>query len=192
MILNFLKFNIVVLNLIVIIWTNLCFNSYRLEIENTFQVPDNLQYNRTFFLMILNCFISALSMLTVIFNMGREVEYKLYYGINFIAVTSLGIYDYIEYDNCDHTCRDLLGRHNLYDADTLARYLSLFYLIMTIDYICLGLFYLLNRITENPIQLNSLYAEQLTQTETPTDMRSPVENGVNGQLAFTSKRIAFL
>jgi hypothetical protein len=131
-------------------------------------------------------------MLTVIFNMGREVEYKLYYVINFIAATSLGIYDYIEYNNCDHTCIDLLGRHNLYEADILAKYLPLFYLIMTVDYIFLGLFYLLNRITENPIQLNSLYAEQLTQTETPTDMRSPVENGVNGQLAFTSKRIAFL
>ena len=40
MILNFFKFNIVVLNLIVIIWCILCSNAYRLEIENTYQVPE--------------------------------------------------------------------------------------------------------------------------------------------------------
>ena len=39
MILNFLKINIISLNLLVIIWCNLCFNSYRLELEESYQVP---------------------------------------------------------------------------------------------------------------------------------------------------------
>ena len=194
MILNFLKFNIISFNLLIIIWTNLCFNVYRLELEETFQTPTNLYYNRWFFLMILNCYISSLSFLTVVFNMGREEEYKKYYIINLISSVTIGVIDYIEYENCDTRCRDLLGRNNLYDADILAKYLSLFNLFLTIEYLSLGLFYYLYRSLEEPIQFNSLYAEQITQTDTPTGMVSPVENNeqFQGKLTFTKKRVAVL
>jgi len=194
MILNFLKINIISFNLLIIIWTNLCFNVYRLELEDSFQTPTNLYYNRWFFLMILNCYISTLSFLTVVFNMGREKEYKMYYVINLISSVTIGVIDYIEYENCDTRCRDLLGRHNLYDADILAKYLSLFNLFLTIEYLSLGLFYYLYRTLEVPIQFNSLYAEQITQTDTPTGMVSPVENNgqFQGKLAFANKRVVEL
>ena len=188
MILNFLKINIISLNLLVIIWCNLCFNSYRLELEESYQVPNSLYFNRSFFLMVLNSYINTISLITIVLNMGRETEYKLYYLINLIFSCSIGIIDYLEYDNCDDRCQDLLGRHNLYEANTLIRYLSLFQLLITVDYICLGVFFSLNKITENPLQLNSLYAEQLTPTHTPTDMVSPVGNQrVSGQLIFNGR-----
>ena len=47
---------------------------------------------------------------------------------------------------------------------------------------------------EEPIQFNSLYAEQITQTDTPTGMVSPVENNeqFQGKLTFTKKRVVEL
>tara|TARA_Y100000389_G_scaffold150606_1_gene150188 strand:- start:665 stop:1039 length:375 start_codon:yes stop_codon:yes gene_type:complete len=124
--------------------------------------------------------------------MGREEEYKKYYIINLISSTTIGVIDYIEYENCDTRCRDLLGRHNLYDADILAKYLSLFNLFLTIYYLSLGVFFFLNRSLVDPIQFNSLYAEQITQTETPTDMTSPMENNrFQGKLTF-NKRVVEL
>ena len=78
--------------------------------------------------------------MTVVFNMGREEEYKKYYIINLISSVTIGVIDYIEYENCDTRCRDLLGRNNLYDADILAKYLSLFNLFLTIEYLSLVYF----------------------------------------------------
>ena len=43
---------------------------YIVELEETFQTPTNLYYNGVF-LMILNCYISSLSFLTVVFNKGK-------------------------------------------------------------------------------------------------------------------------
>lgn len=164
MILNFFKFNIVVLNLTVIIWCILCSNAYRLQIENSYQVPGNLFFNRAFFLMILNSYVDILSFISIILNLGREKEYKLYYLINFIFGSSISVIDFLEYVKCDDQCQDLLGGDNLYHADTLTKYLSLFHLLIIINYISWGLTLLLSNIDRTPLQLTKLYTDDISDT----------------------------
>ena len=142
MILNLLKFGTISLNLSVIIWSNLCFNAYRRELETSYQVPENLQFNRIIFLFGLNSYVNLISFLTIILNIGINRSQKLNTLINFILSIVIGSIDYKQYYDCNSQCKDLLSNSNLYQADILAEYLSLFQMFICLLYFWMGIIYI--------------------------------------------------
>ena len=66
-----------------------------------------------------------ISLLTIILNIGIKRSQKVNTLINFILGIVIGA-DYKQYDDCDNQCKDLLSKRNLYDANILAEYTSVF------------------------------------------------------------------
>ena len=130
---NSIKVSILLFNFLVFIWGTLCFNSYRLMIESHLSIPANLYFNRLLFLIDLNVFINSISIVTIIFNFDRN-DRNMFYIANLILAGFLSPIDYVTNDSCGNDCRTLLESNELYYASDLVEYLSLFQLLIVLQY----------------------------------------------------------
>lgn len=157
-IINFIKIDIITLNIIVYIWAMINFNSYIHYVETNLQVPQSLYFNRLNFILGLNIYFSQISLFTILLNLKREIEYSFYYYLNFILSTMVGVFNYVSYIKCDNECRVLLETHK---SNILMEYISLFQLFISLSYV--ALFFFVNK-KDNTVEYTSLPSENLPQT----------------------------
>ena len=129
--------SIFVTNTLIFIWGTICFNDYRNYIETRLSVPENLYFNRSFFIISLNIIGSVGSIMTFFSNIGRDGR-NIFYGINGIITIYLGSINIINYRYCDNKCIELLSENEFSSADQLVRYLSMFQLFLLMEYLCLA------------------------------------------------------
>ena len=67
----------------------------------------------------MNSYLNLVSFFTIILNLGRVNEYKLYYLINVITSCLIGTVDYLQYQDCNYNCTNLLSNNNYYKTDIL-------------------------------------------------------------------------
>ena len=114
--------------------SNLSINSYRKQIETTFEVPNDLYFNRQFFILIMNSYLNLVSFFTIILNLGRVNEYKLYYLINVITSCLIGTVDYLQYQDCNYNCTNLLSNNNYYKTDILIQFLPYLQFLISLNF----------------------------------------------------------
>ena len=161
----FLKFDIISLNLAIIVWGLLSVNSYREMITNSLQVPQDPNINNFFFATLLSCYLSSNSVFTFVYEFGKSNMNFLFHMINFLFITVLMIFNFNYFKVCDDSCKQDIG-NSFYNFIVYFEYLPIFQLIVCIHYFCLFI-YILNT-NRQAILLNEDFNDVFIQSPLPT------------------------
>ena len=130
-----LIFDIICLNLVIIVWGLLSVNSYRELIVNNLVVPQNQLINNLFFSSLLSCYLSSNSVLAFTYEFGKNDSNFYFHNINALfIVISMG-FNFSQYENCDEICHNIL-ESRFYNFIEYYEYLPIFQLVIAIHYLC--------------------------------------------------------
>ena len=111
---NFIQFVILFTHISILVWGTVEFNPYRLQIMDTLTVPQNSLINEFYFLSLLSMYMSSNSLLTFIYEFGRNFTNFYYHLLNFISIFSLMIINYLDFKKCREDCVQILNDDYIY------------------------------------------------------------------------------
>ena len=133
---NFIKSTLLFTHLTILVWGTVEFNPFREQIMTVLTVPQNSLVNEFYFLTLLSMYLSSNSMLTFIYEFGRDINNLYYHLLNFIFIFSLMIINFIEFKKCEGDCLRILDDEYIY-FKRYYEYLPVMQLVTIISYIVL-------------------------------------------------------
>ena len=132
---HILKFDIIVLNLAVIVWGLLSVNSYRQFMIDNLTIPQSPIIINFIFNTILGCYLSSNSLMGFVYEFGKEDIHFIFHVINFLFMVTSFSFNFENFKSCNEDCKDIIGS-NFYDFITYYEYLPVFQLLISIHYFC--------------------------------------------------------
>ena len=148
---NFIKSALLFTHLTILVWGTIEFNPFREQIMTVLTVPQNSLVNEFYFLTLLSMYLSSNSMLTFIYEFGRDINNLYYHLLNFIFIFSLMIINFIEFKKCEGDCLRILDDEYIY-FKRYYEYLPIMQLVTIISYI-VYITYIINK-NNNSILIN--------------------------------------
>lgn len=148
---NFIKSTLIFTHITILVWGTIEFNPFREQIMTVLTVPQNSLVNEFYFLTLLSMYLSSNSMLTFIYEFGRDINNLYYHLLNFILIFTLMVINFIEFKNCEGDCLQILDDEYIY-FKRYYEYLPVMQLVTIISYI-VYITYIINK-NNNSILIN--------------------------------------
>ena len=140
---NFIKSVILFTHITILVWGMVEFNPYREQIMTVMTVPQNSLVNEFYFLTLLSMYLSSNSMLTFIYEFGRNITNFYYHLLNCILIFSIMIINFLEFKKCREDCLRVLDDDYTYFKGYY-EYLPVMQLVLSISYLAY-IIYIMNK-----------------------------------------------